>query len=609
MAFDLASLLNYNSTTLFLASLVILLYTLRAYLQPIPLAHPLLLGRQSDIGKVRSKGETATYRNYGVGHGVPLPSRLRKDILVAHDVVQSDFLQERTLWSTHTTNEKLRIRIKALGNGLIKTVGLTPAKSSALLLLDDSFEWLLIDLTLSNFRIHSTTLTKLNLLSPILAHHIPDVIFTHVSLLEPVLEQVAEEGNHFPIVVVGENALTKAEASRNIGFNVVTLEEAESSGRLGENVSVEKSQPTDLFSTTFYDEHNEIPIGVQLTHQNLTAGPAAVRQFFTLTTPLSSSSTVLSAFPLSTPFGRAIAYYALFEGCNFATLNSTSLLNGSVSPSLDEIVRAASDTKRPRPTHLFIKPEHLEALSSAIISHAGSAFFGPWAWSRKLVNFRGVPSPTPHPGTRSVACRKPGERLLVTQPRIHGSKEWLSLVLHVESLAGPASEETFPTARLALSIPIVNAHIEAISTAPIFASHPFDLQHFPPLKPDEVAHVGPPGANVEVKLVAADHDAEVDETINDPVGTVRVSSLFYIRPSSVVGVVVVVDVFYRGPSIGEPIPLWPVDLLAGNGSIAVGLDWSIPMEHLRCYDFLNKKRRVPGKDQATKEKNAQLFSF
>jgi hypothetical protein len=195
-----------------------------------------------------------------------------------------------------TTNEKLRIRIKALGNGLIKTVGLTPAKSSALILLDDSFgmsnvsfacpmliphvtsEWLLIDLTLSNFRIRSTTLTKLNLLSPILAHHIPDVIFTHVSLLEPVLEQVAEEGNHFPIVVVGENALTKAEASRNIGFNVVTLEEAESSGKLGENVSVEKSgklwspqyhcfapfpqmesiESTDLFSTTFYDQHNGV---------------------------------------------------------------------------------------------------------------------------------------------------------------------------------------------------------------------------------------------------------------------------------------------------------------------------------------------------------------
>lgn len=82
------------------------------------------------------------------------------------------------------------------------------------------------------------------------------------------------------------------------------------------------------------------------------------------------------------------------------------------------------------------------------------------------------------------------------------------------------NEHTFPTARLALSIPIVNAHIETISTAPIFASHPFDLQHFPPTKEDEVAHVGAPGANVEVKIVAIEHDSEVDVTINDPTGTV-----------------------------------------------------------------------------------------
>ena len=105
-------------------------------------------------------------------------------------------------------------------------------------------------MTLSNFGIRSITQTKLNLLSPILGHHIPDVIFTHASLLEPVLEQVAEEGNHFPIVVIGENALTKAEASRNIGFNVITLEEAEASGKLGESVSVEK--PRERSSTLFY---------------------------------------------------------------------------------------------------------------------------------------------------------------------------------------------------------------------------------------------------------------------------------------------------------------------------------------------------------------------
>jgi long-chain acyl-CoA synthetase len=71
-------------------------------------------------------------------------------------------------------------------------------------------------------------------------------------------------------------------------------------------------------------------------------------------------------------------------------------------------------------------------------------------------------------------------------------------------------------------VPLINAHIEPISTAPILASHPFDLQHFPPSKPEEeVAHVGPPAANVEVKLVA-ESDIEVDiQALRDPVGKVR----------------------------------------------------------------------------------------
>ena len=72
MGFDIGALWNYDSTTFLLLSIIVLLYTLRSYLQPIPLAHPILLGRQADIGKVRYSRETATYRNYGVGHGAPV---------------------------------------------------------------------------------------------------------------------------------------------------------------------------------------------------------------------------------------------------------------------------------------------------------------------------------------------------------------------------------------------------------------------------------------------------------------------------------------------------------------------------------------------------------
>ena len=37
------------------------------YLFPQSLVHPLLLGRQSDVERVRRKGESAIYRNYSTG--------------------------------------------------------------------------------------------------------------------------------------------------------------------------------------------------------------------------------------------------------------------------------------------------------------------------------------------------------------------------------------------------------------------------------------------------------------------------------------------------------------------------------------------------------------
>jgi len=288
--------------------------------------------------------------------------------------------------------------------------------------------------------------------------------------------------------------------------------------------------PADLFSTTYYAMTEEVPAGVHITHMNLTSGPTAIRQFFTLTTPLSPASTVLSAFPLATPFGRAIAYTALLEGSNFATFDSTSLLQSvnaiaPVRPTLDEIVRAAS-SGIPRPTHLFILPDHLDALRSSIIAHASSSFLSGWAWGRKLVDLSGGSL------TENTFFDKIGGLSQARRATLGYSKTepWLNGVVVA---GGPCDESELPSARIALSIPIINAHIEPKSTAPVFASHPFDLQHFPPPVAESSAHVGPPGPNMEVKLVAPDEDAQVDETRGDPRG----------------------KVFYRGPSVCEPVQL------------------------------------------------------
>ena len=66
--------------------------------------------------------------------------------------------------------------------------------------------------------------------------------------------------------------------------------------------------------------------GVQLTHQNLTAGVAAVRALLPPSSAMSSLDTILSAHPLNTPYGRAVAYTALFEGTGFVTVDSTKLI-------------------------------------------------------------------------------------------------------------------------------------------------------------------------------------------------------------------------------------------------------------------------------------------
>lgn len=43
------------------------LFLLHNLYKPQSLVHPILLGRQSDVARVRTAGESAVYRNYGTG--------------------------------------------------------------------------------------------------------------------------------------------------------------------------------------------------------------------------------------------------------------------------------------------------------------------------------------------------------------------------------------------------------------------------------------------------------------------------------------------------------------------------------------------------------------
>jgi len=85
------------------------------------------------------------------------------------------------------------------------------------------------------------------------------------------------------------------------------------------------SEPSDVYNVTYFPNHEGQVQAVQFTHENLTAGVASTRALVPATNPLSTLDTVVSAFSLSHPFGRAVAYTAIYEGTNFATLDSSKL--------------------------------------------------------------------------------------------------------------------------------------------------------------------------------------------------------------------------------------------------------------------------------------------
>ena len=61
-------ILKYDELTATLALALAALYVAKRIQEPVSLVHPMLLGRQVDAGNVRKAGESAVYRNFGVGH-------------------------------------------------------------------------------------------------------------------------------------------------------------------------------------------------------------------------------------------------------------------------------------------------------------------------------------------------------------------------------------------------------------------------------------------------------------------------------------------------------------------------------------------------------------
>lgn len=69
--------LQTDDLTVLLGLIAVTVFLLHNLYKPQPLVHPILLGRQSDVGRVRNPKESALYRNYGTG----LMGRVRHQFL------------------------------------------------------------------------------------------------------------------------------------------------------------------------------------------------------------------------------------------------------------------------------------------------------------------------------------------------------------------------------------------------------------------------------------------------------------------------------------------------------------------------------------------------
>ena len=187
---------------------------------------------------------------------------------------------------------------------------------------------------------------------------------------------------------------------------------------------------------------------------------------------------------------------------------------------------------------MFLKPPHLQALVTSVLKDARkNILLHPFAWRHKVAGLAEGYLTKESLWDRLVYDAARGGvvgevagslRLLV----VSGGKiviPFAHLAFHLTPYpTGPVPAALLTPARIAFSVPLVNAFTSPLVAGPVLASFALDMQDFP-AAPEEPAHVGPPSVNVEARLINVDEDAVARG--EDPVGTLLI----------------------RGPSVGKPV--------------------------------------------------------
>lgn len=267
----------------------------------------------------------------------------------------------------------------------------------------------------------SATLTCQDLLRQVLEKHTFSAIISTPETISRVLEGIyASGGGSKPqtIVVTGDIS-TETTASIASNIKIIKFSDAEREGVRAERIFTQTPgssfvlflllhnsftipEPHDVFTISYSVNKAGQLQAAHLTHENVIAGIAAIRGLLPASHALSSLDTLASAFSLSSAYGRAVAYTAIYEGTSFATLSSSKIYGRKTRNSLalrtipDRFFSEPSSTdagdivatKRypmPSPTVLFIKPGHLKSMVTEVLHKAAkSLILFPFAKRHKL---------------------------------------------------------------------------------------------------------------------------------------------------------------------------------------------------------------------------------
>lgn len=147
----------------------------------------------------------------------------------------------------------------------------------------------------------------------------------------------------------------------------------------------EMVEPNDGYSISFFETVTGEIRGVHLTHENITAGVAAIRGVFPASHGISALDTITSAHSMSSAYGRAIAYTAVYEGTSFASIQGSDVFVEEGKSQINAVDRLrVKKYPIPSATLMFIKPEQLSWLGTGVKEEAKKSWMYNMGWRHKV---------------------------------------------------------------------------------------------------------------------------------------------------------------------------------------------------------------------------------